>query len=92
MSGAGASYKYVGVPSETAETSIGVWALEFKRGNLVCFVFRGSTTDGDFSNIQSWLYDWILERMSGQMKKMWVDDAGLVWGDDQKYVCMCVYN
>ena len=27
--GRGASYKYVGVPSETAETSIGVWALEF---------------------------------------------------------------
>ena len=24
-----------------------------------------------------WLYDWILERMSGQMKKTWTVDAGM---------------
>mmetsp|Transcript_59071 Transcript_59071/g.144909 ORF Transcript_59071/g.144909 Transcript_59071/m.144909 type:complete len:573 (+) Transcript_59071:106-1824(+) len=67
-----------------AESDIGVAALEFKRGNTVVMVFRGTVTAGDFSHIELWLFDWVLERMTAQMKKMWVEDAGLVWGDVQK--------
>ena len=78
---AGVSWSNDYTPSSARDT-IGIAALEFTRGNLTVLAFRGSFTPGDFANIQNWVIDWVLGSMTAQMKRIWIEQAGLDWGSD----------
>eukprot|EP00039_Didymoeca_costata_P016317 m.289602 g.289602 ORF g.289602 m.289602 type:complete len:581 (-) comp16374_c0_seq2:66-1808(-) len=68
-------------PEETAEFKIGVAALIYEREGIETVIFRGSYTDGDFSNIQNWILPYILEKMTENMKSTWIDILNLPWDD-----------
>jgi len=81
---AGATYKYDYRPEKAAEFDTGVAALEFVRGSMKVYVFRGSYSTGDFNHIQNWVIDWVLEKMTGRLKEAWTVDAKLPWTSVQQ--------
>mmetsp|Transcript_57431 Transcript_57431/g.117561 ORF Transcript_57431/g.117561 Transcript_57431/m.117561 type:complete len:541 (-) Transcript_57431:47-1669(-) len=64
-----------------AQDKLGIVALEFIRDSSTALVFRGTYTKGDAENMQHWLFDWVLEKMTGRMKDAWINDAGLEWDE-----------
>ena len=77
----GATWAYKYTP-DSARDTIGVAALEFTRGNMTVLIFRGTFSPGDYANINNWVVDWVFGSMTAQMKRMWIDQAGLDWGQD----------
>lgn len=72
-------FRKISVPQETAEFEFGVQALEWNRADATILAFRGTFTDGDYTNIENWMIDYLLEKSTDRMKQAWIQDAGLEW-------------
>ena len=79
--GSGGGDEYIYSPVASAKYTTGVAALEWTRDGVTVLVFRGSTSKGDYGNVENWFLDYILERSTARMKQAWTEDAGLTWTD-----------
>lgn len=71
-----ATAKFRYAPGATARAVNGLAAIEYQRNGVRVIVFRGSWSPGDFANMELWITDWILEKMTDKYRTMWAD-AGL---------------
>lgn len=82
--GAQTEWSFVTLPTSytTAVYEVGVvavcWTLHAPY-NTTIVAFRGTFSPGDFSNLENWIMDYVLERSSARMQQAWTQDAGLLW-------------